>query len=154
MKSKLKLTDYVQLEKRLGILTLKNIDTGKYILMVSGVLELNRETFDEQEDYGNVVFINLEHLLGSIFQFGRSILNANPRSSKALGKFEQDDLQAFIQDSLDKLKETPKEYSRLHLMLIADTIDTYQLSLQALDDINDAKPDKIIKINEVTLNHE
>ena len=154
MKSKLKLTDYVQLEKRLGILTLKNIDTGKYILMVSGVLELNRETFDEQEDYGNVVFINLEHLLGSIFQFGRSILNVKPRSSKAIDKFEQDDLQAFIQDSLDKLKETPKEYSRLYLMLIADTIDTYQLSLQALDGVNDAKSDKVIKINEVTLNHE
>ena len=154
MKSKLKLPEYVKLEKRLGILTLKNIDTGKYILMVSGVLELNRETFDEQEDYGNVVFINLEHLLGSIFQFGRSILNANPRSSKALGKFEQDDLQAFIQDSLDKLKETPKEYSRLYLMLIADTIDTYELSLMALDGVNDAKSDKVIKINEVTLNHE
>ena len=154
MKSKLKLTDYVQLEKRLGILTLKNIDTGKYILMVSGVLELNRETFDEQEDYSNVVFINLEHLLGTIFQFGRSILNAKPRSSKTIDKFEQDDLQAFIQDSLDKLKETPKEFSRLYLMLIADTIDTYELSLLALDGINDAKSDKVIKINEVTLNYE
>lgn len=69
VKSKLKLPEYVQLEKRLGILTQKNIDTGKYMLMVSGVLELNRETLDEQEDYGTVVFINLEHLLGSIFQF-------------------------------------------------------------------------------------
>lgn len=69
MRSKLKLPEYVQLEKRLGILTRKNINTGKYMLMVSGVLELNREIFDEQEDYGNVVFINLEHLLGS-YLFG------------------------------------------------------------------------------------
>ena len=154
MKNKLKLPEYVQLEKRLGILTQKNIDTGKYMLMVSGVFELNRETLDEQEDYSNVVFINLEHLLGSIFKFGRFILNAKPRSSKAIDKFEQDDLQAFIQDSLDKLKETPKEYSRLYLMLFADTIDTYELSLMALDGVNDAKSDKVIKINEVTLNHE
>lgn len=154
MNIKLKLPEYVQLEKRLGVMSQKNVDTGKYMLMVSGVLELNRETLDEQEDYSNVVFINLEHLLGSIFQFGRSILNAKPRSSKAIDKFEQDDLQAFIQDSLDKLKETPKEYSRLYLMLFADTIDTYELSLMALDGVNDAKSDKVIKINEVTLNHE
>jgi hypothetical protein len=154
MNNKLKLPEYVQLEKRLGVMSQKNVNTGKYVLMVSGVLEFDRESFDEKEDYANVVLINLEHLAGSIMQFGKSILNVQPLTSKALDKFEQNNFQTFIQDSLEKLKETPKDFSRLYLMLIANTIDAYEFNIIVLPDINDTKTEKFIKINEVAISHE